>query len=83
MRLLHPLEPSLFELVLYSSLVFTSTNSLPNTISDPASLVNLFIGTTNGGHVFPGATLPHGMAKVGMDTNSPGNVDMHRFALRR
>ncbi|OCH84461.1 glycoside hydrolase family 92 protein [Obba rivulosa] len=42
-------------------------------ISDPASLVNLFIGTTNGGHVFPGATLPHGMAKVGMDTDSPGN----------
>lgn len=42
-------------------------------ISDPASLVNMFIGTTNGGHVFPGATLPHGMAKVGMDTDSPGN----------
>ncbi|KJA21326.1 glycoside hydrolase family 92 protein [Hypholoma sublateritium FD-334 SS-4] len=43
------------------------------TISDPASLVNNFIGTTNGGHVFPGATLPHGMIKVGMDTDSPGN----------
>ncbi|TCD69013.1 hypothetical protein EIP91_009076 [Steccherinum ochraceum] len=41
--------------------------------SDPASLVNLFIGVVNGGHVFPGATLPHGMAKPGMDTNSPGN----------
>lgn len=58
---------------------------------DLASLVNLFIGTTNGGHVFPGAeglpfcetllillcigaTLPHGMVKVGMDTDSPGNV---------
>ncbi|KAI0697371.1 glycoside hydrolase family 92 protein [Cytidiella melzeri] len=41
--------------------------------ANPASLVNLFIGTTNGGHVFPGATLPHGMAKVGMDTDSPGN----------
>lgn len=23
-------------------------------IEDPASLVNMFIGTTNGGHVFPG-----------------------------
>lgn len=64
------------------------------TIKDPASLVNLFIGTRNGGHTFPGnghpygyvrwnlftlldisgATLPHGMVKVGMDTNSPGNV---------
>ncbi|EPQ50744.1 hypothetical protein GLOTRDRAFT_81814 [Gloeophyllum trabeum ATCC 11539] len=42
-------------------------------ITDPASLVNLFIGTTNGGHVFPGATLPHGMVKTGMDTDSPGN----------
>lgn len=28
---------------------------------DPASLVNPFIGTTNGGNVFPGATLPFGM----------------------
>ncbi|KAJ3558216.1 hypothetical protein NM688_g1058 [Phlebia brevispora] len=42
-------------------------------VSSPASIVNLFIGTTNGGHVFPGATLPHGMVKVGMDTDSPGN----------
>ncbi|KAI0251580.1 glycoside hydrolase family 92 protein [Lactifluus subvellereus] len=40
---------------------------------DPASFVNLFIGTTAGGHAFPGATLPHGMVKVGMDTDSPGN----------
>jgi putative alpha-1,2-mannosidase len=46
--------------------------SIPR-ISDPASLVNAFIGTTNGGHVFPGATLPHGMIKAGMDTDSPGN----------
>lgn len=26
------------------------------TISDPAALVNLFIGTTRGGHTFPGTT---------------------------
>ncbi|VDB96722.1 unnamed protein product [Peniophora sp. CBMAI 1063] len=38
--------------------------------TDVSSFVNLFIGTTAGGHVFPGATLPHGMAKAGMDTNS-------------
>ncbi|KIP07755.1 glycoside hydrolase family 92 protein [Phlebiopsis gigantea 11061_1 CR5-6] len=44
-----------------------------SSVSDPASLVNLFIGTTNGGHSFPGATLPHGMVKAGMDTDSPGN----------
>jgi putative alpha-1,2-mannosidase len=41
-------------------------------ISDPSSYVNPFIGTINGGHVFPGATLPHGMVKVGPDTDSPG-----------
>lgn len=41
---------------------------------DFTELVNVFIGTTNGGHVFPGATLPHGMIKAGMDTDSPGNV---------
>ncbi|KDR66486.1 hypothetical protein GALMADRAFT_147907 [Galerina marginata CBS 339.88] len=46
--------------------------SIPK-ITDPASLVIPFIGTTNGGHVFPGATLPHGMIKAGMDTDSPGN----------
>ena len=28
--------------------------------SDPASLVNLFIGTINGGHVFPGMQV-HGL----------------------
>jgi predicted alpha-1,2-mannosidase len=29
--------------------------------ADPASLVNPFIGTTNGGNLFPGAVLPFGM----------------------
>ncbi|KAJ7115134.1 glycosyl hydrolase family 92-domain-containing protein [Mycena crocata] len=38
-------------------------------ISDPLSHVNLFIGTGNGGNSFPGATIPHGMVKVGMDTD--------------
>ncbi|GBE89826.1 Uncharacterized secreted [Sparassis crispa] len=42
-------------------------------ISDPATYVNPFIGTTNGGNVFPGATIPHGMVKAGMDTDSPHN----------
>ncbi|KAN0133100.1 Glycosyl hydrolase family 92 domain containing protein [Lactarius tabidus] len=40
---------------------------------DPSAFVNPFIGTTDGGHVFPGATVPHGMVKVGMDIDSPGN----------
>ncbi|PIL28599.1 hypothetical protein GSI_08641 [Ganoderma sinense ZZ0214-1] len=42
-------------------------------IPDPASRVNLFIGTTNTGHAFPGVTVPHGMIKVGMDTDSGNN----------
>ncbi|KAF9448478.1 glycoside hydrolase family 92 protein [Macrolepiota fuliginosa MF-IS2] len=42
-------------------------------ITDPASFVVPFIGTINGGHVFPGATLPHGMVKAGLDTDAPGN----------
>ncbi|RDB16520.1 hypothetical protein Hypma_002899 [Hypsizygus marmoreus] len=51
----------------------TSVTSTRPLIKDPASFVLPFIGTTNGGHVFPGATLPHGMVKAGMDTDSPGN----------
>lgn len=42
-------------------------------IAHPSKYVNPFIGTVNVGHVFPGATLPHGMVKAGMDTDSPGN----------
>ncbi|KAF2203924.1 alpha-1,2-mannosidase-like protein [Delitschia confertaspora ATCC 74209] len=33
----------------------------------PFDYVDPLIGTTNGGHVFPGATLPFGMAKAGPD----------------
>ncbi|KAK1229538.1 hypothetical protein PQX77_007364 [Marasmius sp. AFHP31] len=43
---------------------------------DPLDYVNLFIGTVAGGHTFPGATIPHGMVKPGMDTDSPGNDTM-------
>jgi hypothetical protein len=31
--------------------------------SHPASLVNPLVGTTNGGNVFPGATMPFGMVQ--------------------
>ncbi|KAJ7501711.1 alpha-1,2-mannosidase, putative subfamily [Mycena galericulata] len=37
---------------------------------DPARWVNPFIGTKNGGHVFPGATLPWGAVKAGPDSHS-------------
>lgn len=65
---------------------------------DPLDYVNLFIGTVNGGHTFPGhfvsqtaqvvaeaesvgATVPHGMVKVGMDTDSPGNVCLSIYLI--
>ncbi|TKA64136.1 hypothetical protein B0A49_09055, partial [Cryomyces minteri] len=34
--------------------------------------INPLIGTSNGGHVFPGATLPFGMAKAVADVNGEG-----------
>ncbi|KAJ7150852.1 glycosyl hydrolase family 92-domain-containing protein [Mycena crocata] len=40
---------------------------------DPAQFVNPFIGTTNGGHAFPGATLPWGSVKAGADSHSGDN----------
>ncbi|KAJ4489178.1 glycoside hydrolase family 92 protein [Lentinula lateritia] len=58
-----------FALLSSSVLLCTADPFIPN----PADYVLPFIGTTNGGHVFPGATLPHGMVKAGLDTNSPGN----------
>src|SRR5947209_6534264 len=61
-------------LLAFSLLPFAKTQS--NTSSDYSSLVNLFIGTQgtvpgtsyNGGNVFPGAALPFGAVKVGIDT---------------
>ncbi|KAJ7066143.1 alpha-1,2-mannosidase, putative subfamily [Mycena amicta] len=41
--------------------------------SDPAQFVNAFIGTSNGGHVFAGATLPWGSVKAGADSLSGDN----------
>jgi predicted alpha-1,2-mannosidase len=39
-------------------------------VNDPASLVNPFIGTTNQGNDFPGASAPFGMVQWSPDTNS-------------
>lgn len=36
---------------------------------EPLQYVDPLIGTINGGHVFPGATLPFGMAKAVADVN--------------
>lgn len=48
--------------------------SQPRTATDPASLVDPFIGTTNGGNEFPGATLPFGMVSFSPEeTPLPGS----------
>ena len=53
---------------------YVASTRRPAVLGDLTNLVIVFIGTTGSGHGFPGATLPHGMVKVGMDTDSPGNV---------
>ncbi|EEH16737.1 hypothetical protein PABG_06824 [Paracoccidioides brasiliensis Pb03] len=47
-------------------------------------LVNPLIGTINGGHVFPGATLPFGMVKAGPDTDgeTQGGFDSNATVVR-
>ncbi|KAH8104929.1 glycoside hydrolase family 92 protein [Phellopilus nigrolimitatus] len=56
-----------------AKLTMHRVGNAPAVVGDLTDLVNVFIGTTGGGHVFPGATLPHGMVKAGMDTDSPNN----------
>ncbi|OTA61658.1 glycoside hydrolase family 92 protein [Hypoxylon sp. EC38] len=47
----------------------------PGTSSDYIlRYVDPLIGTVNGGHVFPGATLPYGMAKAVADANNNGEI---------
>jgi predicted alpha-1,2-mannosidase len=48
----------------------SSAASGPAYVSDPASLVNPFIATTNGGDDFPGADSPLGMVQWSPDTTS-------------
>ncbi|OAA66521.1 glycoside hydrolase family 92 protein [Niveomyces insectorum RCEF 264] len=43
------------------------------TAFDPLTYVDPLIGASNGGNVFPGASLPYGMAKAVADTNSGSN----------
>ncbi|KAG5420416.1 hypothetical protein I9W82_002297 [Candida metapsilosis] len=38
---------------------------------NPLDYVDLFYGTENGGNMFPGATRPFGMAKIGVDVSDP------------
>lgn len=49
---------------------------LPLCAQDNASHVNLFIGTQNMGHTFPGACVPHGFVQLSPDTDTiPHNVN--------
>ncbi|KAK4069710.1 CAZyme family GH92 [Trichoderma aggressivum f. europaeum] len=51
----------------------TATTQVRAASFDPLTHVDLLIGSSNGGNVFPGATLPFGMAKAVADTNSGSN----------
>ncbi len=48
-------------------------NSTDSATFDPLHWVDPLIGASNGGNVFPGASLPYGMAKAVADTNSGSN----------
>ena len=51
-------------------MVLPAIPSAAAAVSDPASVVNPFIGTTNGGDTFPGADAPFGMVQWSPDTTS-------------
>jgi predicted alpha-1,2-mannosidase len=51
----------------------SSLNAISIAPKDQLSYVDPLIGTQNGGNVFPGATIPYGMAKPGPDTDSISN----------
>ncbi|TVY59115.1 putative secreted glycosidase [Lachnellula cervina] len=62
--------------VFAASLLFQrvlAQNANNSTAYDPLQYVDQLIGSSNGGNVFPGATLPYGMAKAVADTNSGSN----------
>ncbi|KAI1505174.1 putative alpha-1,2-mannosidase family protein [Biscogniauxia marginata] len=44
-----------------------------NAAFDPLQYVDQLIGSRNGGNIFPGATLPYGLAKAVADTSSQSN----------
>ena len=59
-------HPSMSKLSTVLLLALVATTDAQKT---PYDYVNPLIGTVNGGHVFPGATLPFGMAKAVADVN--------------
>ncbi|KAI1459674.1 glycoside hydrolase family 92 protein [Annulohypoxylon moriforme] len=51
----------------------TTLGSVAAADFDPLTYVDQLIGSSNGGNVFPGASLPYGMAKAVADTTSGSN----------
>lgn len=56
-----------------SPFVVLATLALGQSTVDNLGFVDPLIGSSNGGNVFPGASLPYGMAKAVADTNSGSN----------
>ncbi|KAI1437040.1 alpha-1,2-mannosidase-like protein [Xylaria sp. CBS 124048] len=52
----------------------TGTTATVRSTVEVLQYVDPLIGTVNGGHVFPGATLPYGMAKPVADTDNKGEA---------
>ena len=65
--------------LLIVALALSTASAAP---SDPASLVNPLVGTTNGGNVFPGATMPFGMVQFSPEA-TPVNTKRHDRGARR
>lgn len=55
--------PSISQVLALSS-VFIPFGLTQNTTFDPLTFVDPLIGTTDGGNVFAGASLPYGLAKA-------------------
>ena len=64
---------STMALLLALHLLSLSSKALAQDTFDPLEYVDPLIGASNGGNVFPGASLPYGMAKAVADTSSDSN----------
>ncbi|WP_328460198.1 lectin [Streptomyces sp. NBC_00448] len=65
-----PLASCLLLLGLASPTTAHAAPAAPAAVTDPASLVNPLLGTSNGGNTFPGADTPFGMVSWSPDTPS-------------
>ncbi|OQE31122.1 hypothetical protein PENFLA_c002G09933 [Penicillium flavigenum] len=63
----------LLSLFLTSRVLVSAADTSPVEDYDVLQYINPLIGSANGGNVFPGASLPYGMAKAVADTDSGSN----------